>query len=112
MGIYVYPFMMYLPFPKSIKFSQKSLIRDLVEKMDGFGFHPYNESNLCGMDYLFKRNLRELPLMKNYVLNNFHKKEKNLYFGDALYRKSKVIWRLYRIELKLRTIVYKYLNFP
>ena len=109
MGKYLYPFMMYLPYPKSIKFGHRSLIRAIVEKLDNYGFYPYIETNLRGMDNFLNRNVDELPLMKNYISFKKKKKEVDLYFGDAMYRKPIIIWRIYRIELSIQKH-FKYLK--
>ena len=108
MGRYVFPFMMYLPFPSSIKFGSNSTLRAIIERIDGFGFHPYSSLDSAKVILLLTRNLDNLPFVTDFVCVTNSKRVP--YYGDALYRQPLFIWRLYRLELRIRELFKKLLD--
>lgn len=67
MGFSPWPFMMWLPFPESVKFRRKGLLQRYAEWRAGSGLYPYNPMNAEQIRRLFDRPLEEQPIAETYL---------------------------------------------
>lgn len=67
MGLSPWPFMMWLPFPESVKFRRKGLLQRYAEWRAGSGLYPYNPMSTEQVRKLFARPLDEQPIAELYL---------------------------------------------
>lgn len=67
MGLYVYPFMMWLPFPISYRGGKRSFYHRIKEVIAKSGFYPYEEMSMLSQDRLFHRSLEHRPYAEDFL---------------------------------------------
>lgn len=67
MGLSPWPFMMWLPFPESVKFRRKGLLQRYAEWRAGSGLYPFKPMGADEVHKLFSRPLEEQPIAELYL---------------------------------------------
>lgn len=67
MGFLRNPFMMWLPYPVSMRAGRRSLTLQFVESIAGCGFYPYELMNDIEIDELFSKPDHELPIAEKWL---------------------------------------------
>lgn len=67
MGLSPWPFMMWLPFPESVKFRRKGLLQRYAEWRTGSGLYPFKPMSTEQVRKLFSRPLDEQPIAELYL---------------------------------------------
>ena len=66
-GEAVYPFMMYLPFPKSYRDKNRSMTLRISEKISGAGYYPINYMDEKELKVFFERDPSFIPYAEEYL---------------------------------------------
>ncbi len=67
MGFFAYPFMMWLPFPKSYRGKKRNRYHKFIEWYGKAGVYPINLMSALEMERLFNRKLEQLPVAESFL---------------------------------------------
>ncbi|MBN2395654.1 MAG: glycosyltransferase [Candidatus Atribacteria bacterium] len=67
MGLYIYPFMMWLPFPKSYRKGKRGVYHKIKEILANSGFYPYEEMSSFSEERLFHRLIDIRPYAEDFL---------------------------------------------
>lgn len=100
MGVYPYPFMMYLPFPTSTKGKHKTLSRKISELYNEDDFYPYLQLSKEKLKKLFERDIGKLPYASDYLVTKKATPSKIYEYSDTMSRSNFFLKALNKIENK------------
>ena len=67
MGISLYPFMMWLPYPISFRGKKRDLFQKIIETIGGCGYYPYNIMDSSKINNLLKRDIENRPYAEDWL---------------------------------------------
>lgn len=102
MGVYPYPNLMYLPFPKAIKNRKQTVTRRVIERYYGADFNPYFDLAGKRLNFFLERNISQLPYAGDWLKCKKPKIKSPFLFGDSIKRAPKIFQFLENGEIWVR----------